>query len=74
MGGKTSVVKLTALIVIMAQIGQPKLFVYFQKANLLFAGSYVPAESVSLCVHDTVLTRMGVSASHLVTDLLLGLC
>ncbi|KAF8522087.1 DNA mismatch repair protein MSH3 [Hysterangium stoloniferum] len=44
MGGKTSVVKLVALLVLMAQVG-----------------SYVPAESMSLSLHDAILTRMGAS-------------
>jgi DNA mismatch repair protein MSH3 len=44
MGGKSSVVKLVALLVLMAQIG-----------------SYVPASSMSLSIHDAILTRMGAS-------------
>lgn len=39
-------VKLVALLVLMAQMG-----------------SYVPAKSMSLSLHDTILTRMGVSLS-----------
>ncbi|KAF8309367.1 hypothetical protein DL93DRAFT_2100103 [Clavulina sp. PMI_390] len=42
MGGKSSLVRMTALIVVMAQIG-----------------SYVPAKSVKIGMHDAVLTRMG---------------
>ncbi|GJJ11973.1 hypothetical protein Clacol_006211 [Clathrus columnatus] len=44
MGGKSSVVKLVALLVLMAQIG-----------------SYVPAKSMRLTIHDAILTRMGAS-------------
>lgn len=42
MGGKSSVVRLAALTVLLGQIG-----------------SYVPATSVSLGLHDAILTRMG---------------
>ncbi|KAF8580675.1 hypothetical protein K439DRAFT_1356338 [Ramaria rubella] len=44
MGGKTSTVKLVALLLLMAQIG-----------------SYVPATSMSLSMHDAIFTRMGAS-------------
>ncbi|KAH8108175.1 muts domain V-domain-containing protein [Cristinia sonorae] len=44
MGGKSSVVRMIALCVIMAQIG-----------------SYVPARSMRLSVHDGILVRMGAS-------------
>jgi DNA mismatch repair protein MSH3 len=42
MGGKSSSVRMVALITVMAQIG-----------------SYVPATSVRLGMHDSILTRMG---------------
>ncbi|KIJ37706.1 hypothetical protein M422DRAFT_177572 [Sphaerobolus stellatus SS14] len=44
MGGKTCMVKLVAILVLMAQVG-----------------SYVPAKSMSLSLHDAILTRMGAS-------------
>lgn len=44
MGGKSSFVRMVALIVLMAQIG-----------------SYIPAESVKMGLHDSILTRMGAS-------------
>ncbi|EJD46059.1 hypothetical protein AURDEDRAFT_87246 [Auricularia subglabra TFB-10046 SS5] len=44
MGGKSSFVRMVALIVIMAQVG-----------------SYVPAESATLGMHDALLARMGAS-------------
>ncbi|KXN82576.1 DNA mismatch repair protein MSH3 [Leucoagaricus sp. SymC.cos] len=44
MGGKSSFVKMVALIVLMAQVG-----------------SYVPARSVKMGLHDSILTRMGAS-------------
>lgn len=43
MGGKSSIVKLVALLVLMAQVG-----------------SYVPAKSMQLTIHDAIFTRMGV--------------
>lgn len=42
MGGKSSLVRMIALTVLLAQVG-----------------SYVPASSVKLGVHDAILTRMG---------------
>lgn len=44
MGGKSSLVRMIALLCVMAQVG-----------------SYVPADSADLCIHDAVLTRMGAS-------------